>query len=324
MKLLLIFCCISFLSLGYSRTILVVESYHSEYAWDKSYLKGLRDTIGGGHKIVTYQMNTKRIAKSKFPDAANNAYKHILATKPDVVVLGDDNALKLLSPKLIDSTLPVVYLGINSNPRRYGVFGKKNFTGVLERPLFKSSLLAMKRLVGVKAKKCLILFDSGNTSLAAVDEAFHGKRKMTIFDVEVDLRTVSTLREWKSQVSYAKKNGYDFIIMGLYHTIVDEKGKHVPAPKIVKWTSENATVPPFAFWDFAVGKDKAVGGLVLFGESQGIAAGKMVNQLLEGVSPSQIQVQIGKKGRYFFSSSELEKWKIKLPEDIKGVSEVTN
>ena len=56
------------------------------------------------------------------------------------------------------------------------------------------------------------------------------------------------------------KKGYDVILLGLYHTLRDDTGKHVEAEKVLEWTSENTPVPSFAFWDFLLGPRKAIGG----------------------------------------------------------------
>ena len=38
-------------------------------------------------------------------------------------------------------------------------------------------------------------------------------------------------------------------------------------------------IPVFGFWDFSIGKEKAIGGLVTTAKSQGKADGKMVNEI---------------------------------------------
>ena len=66
----------------------------------------------------------------------------------------------------------------------------------------------------------------------------------------------------------AKKNGYEAIFIGLYHTLVDDDGKHVSEQTVLEWTSAHSPVPLFCFWEFSVGKGKAIGGLVLDGRDQ--------------------------------------------------------
>ena len=108
-------------------------------------------------------MDTKRQSKSAYSKKADQAWAKIQQTQPQLVVLGDDNALKFLGPKLLDGNIPVVYLGINNNPNDYVPAGH-NLTGVLERPLFDFNFDLIGKLVRPQPKKILVLFDHGTTS----------------------------------------------------------------------------------------------------------------------------------------------------------------
>ncbi len=302
--------------------VLVIESYHSEYQWDQSYLKGIRDTLGDGYQVLTFQMDTKRIPKSEYQAMADKAWAYYQETQPDVVILGDDNALKFLGKRLNDAGTPTVFLGINSNPRSLGVQDMENVTGVLERPLFKRNIADLNKVMGGKLRSILVLFDSGNTSKAAVDEAFKGKDSLKVGKVQAKLQLIGEQDRWQQVVKDAKAAGHQAIIVGLYHTIVDGSGKHIPANDVLAWTSQNTPVPAFAFWDFAVGKGKGVGGLVIFGEEQGMLAAKMVKKITSGQKPSAIRPVIAKKGRFYFSQAELDKWQLTLPAAIQGKASI--
>lgn len=112
------------------------------------------------------------------------------------------------------------------------------------------------------------------------------------------MKLVGSWNVWQETIKSAKNEGYNAIFIGLYHTIVDENNQHISADEVIRWTSENTPVPPFAFWDFAVGSDKAIGGLTLFGKSQGLLAADIATQILSGAQPSKIQVKTGKKVSY--------------------------
>lgn len=308
---------VSFSALA-AQKVLVIESYHSEYLWDQSYLKGIRDTLGNEYQVLTFQMDTKRVPKDEYQAKADQAWAYYEETKPDIVILGDDNALKFLGQRFNDSGTPTVFLGINSNPRALGVQKMKNVTGVLERPLFKRNIANLNKIMGGKLRSLLVLFDSGNTSKAAVDEAFKGKSTLKVGKVKAKLQLIGEEERWHQVVKDAKAAGHQAIIVGLYHTIVNDAGKHIPANDVLSWTSENTSVPAFSFWDFAVGKGKGIGGLVIFGEEQGQLAAGMVKKILSGAKPSEITPIIAKKGRYYFSQAELDKWQLTLPEAIKA------
>ena len=104
------------------KTILAIESYHSDNAWDASYLEGLQETFGKDYTLVSFEMDTKRQPKSLYQKQADLAWLKYQELKPDLVILGDDNAMKFLGPKFIMTETPVVFLGINQNPRDYVEF----------------------------------------------------------------------------------------------------------------------------------------------------------------------------------------------------------
>lgn len=298
--------------------IFIVESYHPEYQWDASYKEGLEELLGKKYELEYFSMDTKRLPMAehaKRGDLAWEKYKS-LTIKPKLVILADDAALKFVGSRFVEEKLPVVYLGINNNPRFYLDTTKaKNMTGILERPLLKRSIVLLKELYP-SIKKVLILFDTDLTAVATKEDIFGGKNSIMLGTTVVDFKMIENYADWKKSV-LDSKNGYDAIIVGLYQSIKEESGKNVNPEEIVKWTSENTPVPPFCFWDFAVGGNKTVGGLVLYGKEMGALAGKMVLEILAGKAPSSLSPVIDDNGRFVFSKNQVTKWKIKIPPEIQ-------
>ena len=310
---------IPFYSAASQDLILVIESYHADYAWDKSYKKGIEEILKDKYNLAYFQMDTKRLPASAYENQAVKAFEEYKRRNPVLVILGDDNALKFLGPKFAETNTPVVYLGINQNPRNYNMFGPSNITGVLERPLMKRSVLSIREIFTSPLEKILILFDTGTTSKNSVQQVFKGRNTTVIAGIQADLKHVGTFEVWKNTVSEAEKNGYDAIIVGLYHTITDKFGHHVNAGEILEWTSENTPLPPFCFWDFAAGPEKAIGGLVLFGRIQGREAGRIALKILsEKKTPYDIHPFTAEKGRLWFSRSQLDKWDLTVPQRLKS------
>ncbi|GAD00431.1 ABC transporter substrate-binding protein [Agarivorans albus] len=294
--------------------ILVIESYHQEYAWDKSYIEGLESVLGEHYQLTYFQMDTKRLPVTRHRSRGELAWQRYLDVKPDLVILGDDNALKYLGSRFAKTLVPVVYLGINNNPRRYHVHQRHNITGVLERPLIKRSISSIKPLFPNGLNRMLILFDDGTTAKTVLQEMFGGDTQLRVSGVDVELRLISRWDTWQQAVITAKDEGFDAIAFGLYHTLRDERNKYVDANEVLKWSSQHTPLPPFGFWDFAVGKDKTIGGLVLFGYEQGRIAGELAHTILTtDVEPHTLGPKTAEKGRYLFSRSELERHQMSLP-----------
>ncbi|PKG37435.1 ABC transporter substrate-binding protein [Psychromonas sp. Urea-02u-13] len=297
------------------KKVLVIESYHSEFSWDKSYIEGLKSILGEDYELSYFQMDTKRLAVKEHQQQADAAWLHYQLLQPELVILGDDNALKYLGKRFTSTETPVIYLGINNNPRNYELHKSKNITGVLERPLIKRSV---SNLSHGKAKKVLILFDSSHTSQTILEEKFANNKHAIISNIQVDIALINDWSTWQEKVLQSAENQYDILFIGLYHTIKDQDNNHIPAAEVLDWTIQNTPIPPFAFWDFSIGEDKAIGGLVLSGYEQGKLAAQMAKIILEtSVHPYQLGTQTALKGRYLFSRQQLSRFSITLPEKIK-------
>lgn len=312
-KWLLLFCLFISCALK-AESILVVESYDASYAWDISYKKGLIEVLGERFDFHFFEMDTKRIPKEQFQSKADEAWQLYLNLKPTLVVLADDNALEWLAPRFLQTDTPVVYLGINNNPREYGVTEAANFSGVLERPLLKRSVLMLNKFMAVK--KVLVLFDDSKTSEVIVDDIFYGKSRVTVGGIVLDIKRAQDFREWQELVLTAKAKQYDALVSGLYHTLHDENGEHCAGEMVIQWTSDNTQIPSFGFWDFSIGKNKNVGGYVVSGYKEGKQAGRIALAMLEGKNV-RVRTQSDAQGEFVFSRSQLRKWGLTLPPYIR-------
>lgn len=300
-----------------SNKILIIHSYHAQYPWVENYMKGIVSVLNNQFKIEHFYMDTKRLPPNRFPIMAAEAFKKFLAVKPSGVILSDDNALKWATPMFKESNCPIVYLGINNNPRNYNLLGHNNISGVLERPPLKRSMLLMKKHL-IPMKRAMLLFDNGTTASVLKEEIFNNKGSVTLGNTVVDIFLIDTFDRWKETfTSKNKTQTYDVIYIGLYHTLTDSKGNHVDSEKVIRWTSDNSKLPIFSLWNFSVGKGRAMGGYVLNGEDQGVrAAGRML-EMFNKPKDLILPPVTGEEGRYIFSRYELKRWSLTLPKALE-------
>lgn len=305
-------------------TILVVESYNTEMEWDASYKQALAETLGHRYRLEYFQMDTKRLPKGQHAAMADRAWASYEALRPALVILGDDAALKFLVDRLGATNTPVVYLGINNNPREYFDAGKfKNITGVLERPTLKRNIVFVHEILP-HAKRALVLFDTDITSEVVRKETFGGNDHLVISGISVDLKLIAKWEDWQHEV-LTSKDRYDMIFLGLYQALHDSTGKSVnSSDEVARWTSEHAPVPTFGFWDWAVGPEKTIGGLVLHGREQGKAAADIALKILSGTAPSTIPPITADRGHFLFSRMQLKRFGITLPTSIASVAIFTD
>lgn len=297
------------------KTVLVIESYHASYPWDKDYTQALRQQLELQAELHFEQLDTKRLPRDQYQAQADRIWQRFLQLKPDLVVTGDDNALRLLGPRVVATDTPLIYLGINANPRSYFERIPSNVSGILERPLFKRSILYIHRIMDAKLTRILVLFDDGTTSRALLEEEFSGALQVQLGPVQVDIQLIGSESEWHQTISESKQQGYDAVVVGLYHTLTDNEGNHVPDQQIIEWTSEHTPLPLFAYWKFAVGEKMTAGGYVLDGYTQGLLAAELVKDALAGKPLPRMPSSSG-EGRFVFSRSQLHRWQLELPPSI--------
>lgn len=303
-------------ALAAGKTILIVESYHADFHWDKAYRNALSEALSPGYSLEFFEMNTKRLPVERHAEMASRALARIKQVQPALVILGDDAALKLLGRQLDPLNIPAVYLGVNGNPRQYGQGNFRNITGVLERPLIKRSLAFIRQILPA-TRKILLLFDVDLTSGVIRDEVFHGKTSTLIDGIRVDMQLCPTVADWKHAVANARDEGYQVTVVGLYQTLKGSDGKVADADEIIRWTSANTPLPVFALWDFSVGPDTAIGGLVIGGAEQGKAAAVLARKILEADRPPATLLPVtARQGDFLFSRKQLEKYRLMLPTDI--------
>ena len=300
--------------LNASEIIYIVESYNREYAWDRGYREAIIDRLGSRFELEWFEMDTKRLPVSAHQGAADEAWKRYLELDPVLVILCDDAAFKFLGRRFARVRTPVVFLGINANPRNYLDSIPPNMTGVLERPILKRSIVYINEILP-RSKRGLILFDTDLTAQATKDSEFGGKDRISFQDVEIDIRLIVDFGSWKETVLEAK-NHYDYIITGLYQTLREPDGSYADPEAVIAWTSAHSEIPLFSFWDFGVGGQRTIGGRVLVGRDMGLIASDMALRILSGESPSSIPKVTDTPGKFIFSTSQLRRWGITLPPDI--------
>ena len=262
-------------------------------------------------------MDTKRIAKSLYKERSDKAWNFYKQLEPDLVILGDDNAVQYLSERFLQVTTPVIFLGLNNNPRHYNIHQSKNISGVLERPLLKRAIPIIDQVLPQKVNRVLVMFDNSVISHTILEEVFSSNTQLTISGIAVDIKRIGEWSEWQKTLLSAADKNYDAVFIGLFHTLKDSEGKHMPEEQVLEWSAKNTPLPPFGFWDYSIGENKNIGGLVIFGHEQGKLAAEMAKEVLVSkVQPYQIRTKTAEKGRYLFSRKALHKYGLTLPEKM--------
>lgn len=297
---------------GANRKILFVNSYHKGYRWSDDIEKGLMKALniksrgsvgfdGGGSNIdfKIFRMNTKLQNQQKqIVQAALEAKQLIDSWQPDVVVSSDDNAAKfLIKPYYLDSSMPIVFCGVNYDASVYNL-PSENTTGMVEVEHIPETVT----LLGQYAGGDRIGYIGANDMSNRKSLIFHKK----MLGIEyVDGSLVSTFEEWKKE--YIRlQNTVDMLI------VLNPVGIQDWSPEQVeKFLLEHTLIPSGAVGDSEV--RYSLLGNVKIAEEQGWWAGKTALQILHGAVPSSIPVTRNKTSKLYINMPIANNLGIKFP-----------
>ncbi len=232
---------------AFAAKILIINSYHPENIWTMNCLQGVSDTLGNQHDIEILYMNTKRKPKAEFNQIAKDTLEQAEKINPDLIMLADDNALSLLGQDLSKKDIPIVFYGINNNPRVYFKPERlpNNVFGVLERHLILPLVRHIKNIAPIKHNRILVLLDDSTTSQSIKAVGLKGDDQNIVGDTEVNAQTVRYFDDWKQHVLQAGES-YDAIILQTWYTVLDRKsGQVINEKEVLDWTGK---IPQFLFF----------------------------------------------------------------------------
>lgn len=300
------------------KKVLVIESYHPSLAWTEQCERGIRQILAENARLAYFYMDTKRIPEAQYPLQADSAWDAYLQQKPDLVMIGDDNGLRLLGPRFGNTRTPVVFFGINNNPRSYFNSLPSNITGLLERVPIVPWLRYLKEILP-KSDSALILMDKSQTSLSIIEMNFKQKRFLDIAGIKISFTIAEDWNAWKQIVT--QENDTHFLLFPTFHAIKDDSGHHISVEDVVTWTSKNSPVPVFTNQDYTVHDQGVVGAYVIQGETHGRQAAQIALDILSQKTPSiPNPPRTDRDGIFYFNLKQMARFQIHLPEDIRLVS----
>ncbi len=325
MKLHIIFvlCCSLLYSINGSsaqKKVLLISSYHQDFPWTSQCEAGVKEVLSTTAEINTFYMDTKRLPESEFQKSADLAWEKFESSKPDVVMLGDDNALRLVGPKLAEHSVPVVFLGINHNPRVYfsGGILPSNMTGVLERTPIMGSIRFIARILP-DVKRILIIAGESQTSQAELKNTLLDQKKLATTGIVADVKTVNTWTGWLETLKSAHEH-YGIVLPLGYFNIKNDNGQYLTGYDAMSEMSASSQIPIFVNQDYTVGDEGAMGALVIQGKTHGRRAGSIALSILEGASPLSLPPEVDQTGGFYFNQKQLTRFGITLPEEIVNYS----
>lgn len=249
--------------------LMIVDSYHREYLWSKSTQTGLasamlkygyldnqqeadalaaNDAVESSRAIIRKEwMDTKRKdATNEIAESTARISKAIAQFKPDLLLLGDDNATNYIGNQFLDTEIPIIFWGLNNWPVKYGLLDSMenpghNVTGVWQSGYYRESLQLLHELVPT-ARTFAILACNSETSRAKIKEIMSlDVEKQLPLDLVGVVKT-NSFTEFQSQVRELLDSVDAFFVVN-HDTMKDDMGKHVDMLKVGRWYLEHVQKP---------------------------------------------------------------------------------
>lgn len=317
------FTCLIFLSLficspfAYAETfrILHVMSYHADWKWNKDQLNGFKSALtdkNTDYRII--ELDTKRNNdEEQIQKKVIEAKKLVSEWKPHLIYVNDDNVQRYFTMDYVNSKIPIVFSGLNRDPSEYNFIGSKNVTGVLEQEHFKATINLLNS-ISPNLKKIAVVVDSDPTWKGVMSRIRNHLRDLPNIEV-VDWALISSFSEYKEKIK-SYQNEIDAIaLLGVFN-LVNEDQQNEGYESVLKWTTENSSVPDFSFWHTRVERGTLC-AVTVSGYEQGFLAGNMARQILVNKkSPQHIKMATSKVGVPVVNIARARKLGIKVDTDI--------
>jgi len=330
------------------KSIFVVSSYHKSYLWSQSTQKGLieamlnygyldnpqqaeaftqNDRIESSKAIIEkVWMDTKR--KHSLQEIAETTVRImelIDAFKPDLVLLGDDNAANYIGNQLLDTPIPVVFWGINGLPLKYGLVESMdnpghNITGVWQIGYARESLDLLKKLAPEIETFALLACDS-ETSRPRAKQIQYRARKGELPLELVDVVITNSFSIFKTRVLELASRVDAFFVLN-HDTFKDDQGNHVDMLDVGKWYLENVKKPETSPEGQFV-REGLLSSASDSGYNQSYRAFEMAFDILEqGLNPSRMRTITPKPGPLIVNRMRAESLGISLDGKMGLIDEI--
>jgi len=245
-------------------------------------------------------MDTKRHSdRSEIAQATARIVDEILDFKPDIILLGDDNAANAVGNQFIDTEVPIVFWGVNGTPLKYGLLDSiehpgHNVTGIYQAGYVQECLQYLKKLVpGIRT--FAILSDDSETGRSKAKELQHLSRDGKLPLELVGSVVTNAVSVWKAEAVRLSGTADAFFVLN-HNTIQDEQGRAVDPMVLGSWYLQNVKKP-----DCGQERQFASEGMLLTvddsGYKQAYDAMKVAHDILTGVRvPAEIPATAPDRG----------------------------
>jgi ABC-type uncharacterized transport system substrate-binding protein len=305
-------------------TVLLLNSYHTQYPWTEKLTEGVIDALVGivaSENIHVEHMDSRRFAddtiySEKIKNLLEYKYNHY---KPNVVITSDDFAYNFML-KYRDALFPgtpIVFSGVN-------VFDQSAFdrhehiTGILEGMEIEGNLKLIKH-IQPNVNKVVLLGDTTGLGLRMVNQAKAIKKAWQDPSLAIEIWDTFSFDELNERVKQLPPT--TAILMLAIHN--DRLGRYFSYLSDLPKLTNISAVPIYGMWGGVMLGNGAIGGLMNDPYEHGYETGLVALAILTGTDANDIAIQPKAKFKPNFDYDVLKKFNIDadlLPENSKIIN----
>jgi ABC-type uncharacterized transport system substrate-binding protein len=269
-------------------------------------------------------MDAKRkSSKSEMEEMSLKIYGLARQFHPDLIFLGDDDAVNYIGNKFLDADVPVVFWGVNNTPVKYGLVDAANrpghnVTGVYQSGYYRESLQLLKNIVP-SIRTFAVLSDETATGRSHYKEVEYLARKGMLVLKLVETVSTNDFEHWKSKALELQKK-VDAFFVAHYAGLKDRAGNYVQPDDVAKWYTDHISIPEaveirgFVEQGMLCGADDS-------GYNQAFEAVAIAHDILsKGAQPATYPTRAPKRGALMVNVKRAQALGITLTKDM-GIEE---
>lgn len=307
------------------KRVLFISSY--SYAWEQTQLQieGIKAGLDADVVLDYEFMDTKRVDTEESMQMFYEglAYRMSMVEPYDVVILGDDAALRFAMEHQEDlfAGIPLIFEGVNDEDLAAEAVARPMITGVLERlSVDKNIEFGLK--INPGAKRVVAILDDTITGQAERKRYYSCAERFP--QLEFDEINVSESRNFTLRYNLGNLQE-DTILIYIVMT-EDVEGRRYTDKQAISLITECATVPTLRMVDGGIGTGLLGGNVVSMRKSGEIAA-KMAMDVMNGTSVDTFELVTDSTQTYCADALVMEKFGISmsvLPEGTEIINRKSN
>jgi len=308
--------------------VLYINSYSSNFNTYNDQYKGITSQLKEDEVLFDIEfMNSKKYTDPTSLNLFKKQLTHKISINDynyDAIITSDDDALVFALKEQHDlfNKIPIVFLGVNNIDLALQQNNNPYITGIVEHVSMEETLQTMHKLFP-KAKTFYALSDC---ILAGKDD-LKSYYKCQSFLKDITLKSFSLDSISFEELGLNLKNLEENTPLLLLSLYTDKNNKHVTFENGLHYIKKNAPhCPLFHLWRHGLGNG-IIGGKIISHYQQGLNAGRLLKQILNGKDIDSLKVITKGTNAYIFDYNELEKFNISLrslPTDSTILNKPTN